>query len=169
MSEKLEEIKIIGQATLGADLTLTLVGYQALFIKTMKYAFDTMLSSLLLSFILIFFMVWLMLRDFRLAMIAIVPNLLPVLVLLGYMGIRSIDLDLAACTVSAIFLGIAVDDTIHILHRYKNLQINLTKMDAVKRSYEEVGEVFVRTSIILIIGFSVLLAANLNQLSIWES
>lgn len=169
MSEKLEEIKIIGQATLGADLTLTLVGYQALFIKTMKYAFDTMLSSLLLSFILIFFMVWLMLRDFRLAMIAIVPNLLPVLVLLGYMGIRSIDLDLATCTVSAIFLGIAVDDTIHILHRYKNLRINLTKMDAVKRSYEEVGEVFVRTSIILIIGFSVLLAANLNQLSIWES
>ncbi|WP_373493332.1 RND family transporter [Aquiflexum sp.] len=164
LSEKLEEVKIIGKATLGTDLALTLVGYQALFIKAMKYAFDTMLSSLLLSFILIFFMVWLMLRDFRLAMIAIVPNLLPILVLLGYMGIRSIDLDLATCTVSAIFLGIAVDDTIHILHRYKNLRINLMKMDAVKRSYEELGEVFVRTSIILIIGFSVLLAANLKTI-----
>jgi uncharacterized protein len=162
LSRNLDEIKVIGESTLGSDLTLSLVGYQALFIKAMKYAFDTMRSSLLLSFTLIFIIIWLMLRDFRLALIAIAPNLLPVLVLLGYMGIRSIDLDLATCTVSAIFLGIAVDDTIHILHRYKNLRINFPKMEALKRSYDEVGQVFVRTSIILVIGFSVLLAANLK-------
>jgi uncharacterized protein len=164
LSRKLDELKAIGESTLGESITLSLVGYQALFIKAMKYAFNTMRSSLLWSFTLIFIMIWLMLRDFRLALIAIAPNLLPVLVLLGYMGIRSIDLDLATCTVSAIFLGIAVDDTIHILHRYKSLRINFLKMEALKRSYDEVGQVFVRTSIILTIGFSVLLAANLKTI-----
>ncbi|ABG42650.1 conserved hypothetical protein [Paraglaciecola sp. T6c] len=97
-------------------------------------------------------------RSFKVAIIAVIPNILTTLVILGVMGWLAIPLDLMTITISAIAMGIAVDDTIHFVHRYLE-ELNKESNDsqqAVKNTFKSVGFALIYTTTIIAVGFSLL-------------
>jgi hypothetical protein len=95
-------------------------------------------------------------RSVRIALIGIAPNILSTLAVLGVMGWLGIPLDLMTITIAAIAMGIAVDDTIHYIHRYQEELKDSSADKAVERSHASVGYAILYTSLIIILGFSML-------------
>lgn len=109
--------------------------------------------------IMLMFMV--LFRSVRLAVIAIIPNLIAAASVLGLMGWLDIPLDIMTITIAAITIGIAVDDTIHYVHRFgSEMEKDGDAGAAIRRSHAGVGRAMYYTSIIVIIGFSVLALSN---------
>jgi hypothetical protein len=106
-------------------------------------------AVLLLTFLAIF-------RSLKVALIGIAPNILSTLAVLGVMGWLGIPLDLMTITIAAIAMGIAVDDTIHYIHRYREELEDSSADKAVERTHASVGHAILYTSLIIILGFSLL-------------
>jgi predicted RND superfamily exporter protein len=95
-------------------------------------------------------------RSLRVALIGIIPNILSTLAVLGVMGWLGIPLDLMTITIAAIAMGIAVDDTIHYIHRYLEELEDSSTVEAIERSHASVGYAVLYTSLIITLGFSLL-------------
>jgi predicted RND superfamily exporter protein len=99
----------------------------------------------------------LLFRSIKLASIAIIPNLISAGMVLGLMGWLNIPLDIMTITIAAITIGIAVDDTIHYIHRFlTELPKDNDYIATMKRCHVSVGRAMYYTSITIIIGFSIL-------------
>ncbi|MFC1636777.1 RND family transporter, partial [Planctomycetota bacterium] len=100
-------------------------------------------------------------RSVKIAMIAMFANVLPILLVLGMMGWLNIPLDMMTITIAAIGLGIAVDDTIHYIHRFKDeFQKDRTYLQTMHRCHGSIGHAMYYTSVTIIIGFSILTMSN---------
>jgi uncharacterized protein len=95
-------------------------------------------------------------RSFKIAVIAIIPNILSTMLVLGMMGWCGIPLDLMTITIAAIAMGIAVDDTIHFVHRFTEESQDKSAAEAVKATYASIGFALLYTSLIITLGFSLL-------------
>ncbi len=102
-------------------------------------------------------MFYILFRSFKVALIAMIANLIPIGVIFGFMGWNGIPLDMMTITIAAISVGIAVDDTIHYIYRYK---IEFAKdrdyLAAMHRSHESIGYAMTYTSVAIMIGFLIL-------------
>ncbi|MCP5244424.1 MAG: MMPL family transporter, partial [Burkholderiales bacterium] len=135
----------------------------------MMVLYNNMLQSLFFSQILtlgaVFFgimlMFMLLFRSWKIAVIAIVPNLMAAGVVLGLMGWANMPLDMMTITIAAITIGIAVDDTIHYIHRFKEeFLIDRDYAAAVERCHASIGKAVYYTSLTIIVGFSILALSN---------
>ncbi len=108
---------------------------------------------LTLTFLLIF-------RSLRIAIAAVIPNILSTLAILGIMGWLGIPLDLMTITIAAIAMGIAVDDTIHFIDRYLEERKTHGYREAVARTHSTVGIAILYTSLLIVTGFSMLGFSN---------
>jgi predicted RND superfamily exporter protein len=142
--------------------TMSVSGYPSLYIKVMNYAFDSMKSSLYTSFVLVLLTLVLMLKNIRIAIIALVPNVFPVILLLGFLGFSRINLDLATCTVTAIVMGIAIDDTIYFLHKYREARRKKNTLESIRATHHSVGKVILVSSVVMIAGFGIMLFASIK-------
>ncbi len=131
--------------------------------------YNNMLQSLYESQIvtigMVFGAIWLMFlllfRSIRLATIAIVPNVLPVVLVLGTLGWTGIPLDLMTIMTAAITLGIAVDFAIHYIHRFKHeFAVDRDYSAAMYRCHNSIGRAMYYTTISIILGFSLLSFSN---------
>ena len=112
------------------------------------------IAALLVMFIILF-------RSFKIALIAIFPNLLSVIAVLGFMGWAQIPLDMMTITIAAISVGIAVDNTIHYIHRFKREFADCGHyLTSMHRSHGSIGYAMYYTSVTIIIGFSILVLSN---------
>jgi len=94
-------------------------------------------------------------RSLRLGLIAIIPNMLPLAAAAGWMVATGQPLDIVSVCALTICLGIAVDDTIHFLSRYRfELDQGLEKTEAIRQAFAEVGTGMIMTTIVLVAGFS---------------
>jgi hypothetical protein len=138
LEKKINQIKQISQKHFGNKAQLSETSYPVLYLKIMNYAVDSMIKSFGLAIVLIFITLAFLLKNFRLALIAMIPNLFPIFLMFAFMGLAGINLDLTTSTVASIALGIAVDDTIHILSHYqrerKYHQSSFT--DAIKKTHD---------------------------------
>ena len=161
LEESLTKVKLIADRTLNSQ-NIEIAGYPALFLKVMKYAFDSMKFSLIVASLLVFAFILIFLKKLKLALISMVPNIFPVVVLLGFLGFSGINLDLATSTIAAIIIGIAIDDTIHMVYGYQNNHIiSHNIIDSMKVTHKQTGPVVLITSLLLSLGFSVLLFSDL--------
>ncbi len=138
-------------------LTGTLVLYnnmlQSLF-KSQILTLSTVVLVLICMFLVLF-------RSFKIALIAIYPNLLSICVVLGVMGWLNIPLDMMTITIAAISVGIAVDNTIHYIHRFRQeFSIDRNYVRTVYRCHGSIGNALYYTSITIILGFSILALSN---------
>ena len=116
------------------------------------------LGSVLLVILAMFIVLY---RSFVLALIAIVPNVLAAVAVLGLMGLASIPLDIMTITIAAIVVGIGVDNTIHYLHRFRiEFAVDRDYIGAMRRSHGSIGRAMYYTSIIITAGFSILVLSN---------
>jgi predicted RND superfamily exporter protein len=140
--------------------TVNISGIMVLFNNMLQSLFNSQIKTLGLVVILLFIMFLILFRSLKVAIIAIIANLVPVGVIFGFMGWMHIPLDMMTITIAAISIGIAVDDTIHYIHRFKlEYAKNSNYISAMKNSHEHIGTAMFYTSTIIIIGFSVLLTS----------
>ena len=131
--------------------------------------YNNMLQSLFRSQILTIGMVYLgilamfaiLFRSFYLAIVATIPNVLPVAVVLGTLGWLGIPLDMMTITIASISIGIAVDDTIHYVHRFqREFRHDRNYRAAMHRCHGSIGRAMFYTSITITSGFSILVLSN---------
>ena len=153
-----------------ADLTGTLeldpervhlTGLLVLYNNMLQSLFGSQTLTLGITVLVLTGMFLVLFRSLKIAVIAMVPNVLPVLLVLGIMGWLNIPLDMMTITIAAISLGIAVDDTIHYIHRFKNeFQTDRKYLPTMHRCHGTIGHAMYYTSVTIIIGFSILVLSN---------
>ncbi len=125
--------------------------------------FSSQIGTLGVVFVSIMIMFIFLFRSLYLAFIGMIPNLLAASVVLGTMGWMKVPLDIMTITVAAISIGMAVDNTIHYVHRFK-LEFKKTSNYelSMQNSHGTIGRAMFYTSSTIIIGFLVLVTSNFN-------
>ena len=99
---------------------------------------------------------------------AIIPNLIACFAILGTMGLLKIPLDLMTITIAAITIGIAVDNCIHYVYRYReHLEVSNNHDDTIEKCNKTVGVAIKNTSFTIIAGFSILIFSNFFNYLLW--
>lgn len=162
----IERILERGRKLFGDAVELRAVGYWPLYFKLVDYALDVQVQSFGLAFGLVFLVVFVLFRDVKLTVLAIPPNLFPVCVAGAILAVGGIDLDFATATIAAILLGIAVDDTIHVVYRFrKEREVEgRGTAEAMASAIVGSGHALLTTTLTLCAGFSVLLLSNIKTL-----
>ncbi|QYA24451.1 MMPL family transporter [Gramella sp. MT6] len=142
------------------DVSIT--GKALLFQKGTNYLVRNLIISLGLAIVLIAILMAWMFRSFRMIIISLVPNLLPLLVTAGVMGFLGVPIKPSTILVFSIAFGISVDDTIHFLAKYRQeLKANNWKIKrSVYAALKETGVSMFYTSIVLFFGFSVFMISS---------
>ncbi len=134
-----------------------LAGMMVLYNNLLQSLFRSQILTLGAVVVAIFCMFMVLFRSWRVSLIALFPNLIASGVVLGVLGWFSIPLDVMTITIAAISIGIAVDNTIHYVHRFK---IELSKdhdyVLAMYRTHESIGHALYYTTLTVVIGFSIL-------------
>ncbi len=118
----------------------------------------TMIYGLLIAFGLIALIVGLLYKSLRMVIISLIPNVLPLVLIAGFMGFVGIPLKVSTSIIFTIAFGIAVDDTIHFLSKYRlELAKGKSKVYALKRTYISTGKAIILTTLILCGGFLTLI------------
>ncbi len=121
----------------------------------------SMATSLLLAVAFVFGALWATLRSLRWALLAMVPNLWPLLMLAGAMGWLGIPFDAASASVGTMALGLAVDDTLHLLVAFRRRRGgSASAVDAMRGAIQEVGRAVITTSFAFGLGFLALLPSS---------
>ncbi|WP_166251742.1 efflux RND transporter permease subunit [Marinobacter salicampi] len=138
-----------------------LTGMTVMYNNMLQSLFDSQIKTLGLVFLAISIMFLVLFRSFKLALIGIAPNLLAAGSVLGLMGWLGIPLDLMTITVAAITVGIAVDDTIHYIHRFgEEFKRSGRYLQSMHASHQSIGRAMFYTSLTIIMGFSILALSN---------
>jgi predicted RND superfamily exporter protein len=155
-----------GLAELPSTASLEATGYLPLYVSQMESLVTSQLSSFSLAFVIIFFMLALLFKSVRLSALAIPANLIPVLLILGIMGFAGIALDVATVTISAVVLGLVVDDTTQFLYRYNfELEQHNPHEIALKNAIQGAGQALATTSLVLGLGFLVLTLTAIKSIA----
>ncbi len=139
-----------------------ITGKASVFQKGTKYLLNNLLSSLLFAFLITAGLVAIMFRSFKMVLVSIIPNLLPLLMTAGLMGFLGIPLKPSTILVFGIAFGMSVDDTLRFLAQYR---LELSRNDwRIKKSvfatFDDAGISMFYTSIILFFGFSVFMLSS---------
>jgi uncharacterized protein len=137
-----------------------LTGMMVLYNNVMQSLFASQASTLVVVFAAISLMFWLLFRSLKMALVGVLPTLVAAVLVLGVMGWLGIPLDIMTITIAAITIGIGVHDTIHYSHRYKDEVASHGYEGAVRACHASVGRAMLYTSIVITLGFSVLVLSN---------
>lgn len=137
------------------EAAAVVTGELPLLVDTHRQLLRTLGLSLSLTLLSVAVIFRLLLGSSRLAMLAMLPNLWPVAGVLGGMGWLGVPLDVATVMVASVVLGLAVDDTIHTLGHFRELEPRSGRLEAVAGTLEHTAPAYVLTGIILAIGFGV--------------
>jgi predicted RND superfamily exporter protein len=138
-----------------------LTGLLVLYNNMLQSLFDSQILTLGVVVLALMAMFMLLFKSLKLALIAIAPNLLAVGAVLGFMGWAKIPLDMMTITIAAISIGIAVDNTIHYIYRFKNeFKANPDYIKTMHYCHGSIGYAMYYTSVTIIIGFSILALSN---------
>jgi predicted RND superfamily exporter protein len=130
-----------------------------------QYITRGLVRSVAVSMFIIFVIMALLFGSVRWGLVAMIPNVFPVLVAGGILGFAGIPLEFVTMTVAPIILGLAVDDTIHFMSFLKqDFRITGHFPTSLRRSYEAVGAAITETTLILCVTFLVFLSSRINSI-----
>ena len=134
-----------------------LAGLLVLYNNMLQSLFESQILTLGVVVLALMAMFLLLFKSFKIALIALAPNLLAVGAVLGFMGWMNIPLDMMTITIAAISIGIAVDNTIHYIYRFKSeFKISQNYLKTMHYCHGSIGYAMYYTSVTIIIGFSIL-------------
>ncbi len=138
-----------------------LAGLLVLYNNMLQSLFESQILTLGVVVLALMAMFLLLFKSFKIALIALAPNLLAVGAVLGFMGWMKISLDMMTITIAAISIGIAVDNTIHYIYRFKNeFEFSQNYIKTMHYCHGSIGHAMYYTSVTIIIGFSILALSN---------
>jgi uncharacterized protein len=168
LTAKMDSLLAIAEATLGPVATVKAAGYQPMYAGIVRYVTLSQVYSLALALLLVFLLVWIFIGSLRLALLSVLPTLFPIALMLGVMGWLGIRLDVATASIAAIVLSFCIDDTLHFLHRYRALrQQGLGPLGAQRETLRRVGTALLLTSLILLVGYSLMIFASLKTVQLF--
>jgi hypothetical protein len=142
-----------------------LSGMVVLYNNMLQSLYQSQIMTIGVVFLAILLMFVVLFKSIRLALLAILPNMLAAASVLGLMGLVGIPLDLMTITIAAICIGIAVDDTIHYVHRFKEeFRQDENYWETVRRCHASIGRAMYYTTLIITLGFSILALSNFNPM-----
>jgi len=145
-------------------------GYVPLYVKIIDYILGSQLRSLFIALSVIFFIMLFWLKSVRLSLIGIIPNIFPVVIMFGIMGILKINLDIATATIAAIVMGVSIDDTIHFLYYWSDAEKSGKSFnECLKYTFSSCGRAAITTSILLVLGYSVMIFAEVKSVQSFGS
>lgn len=156
LQDKIKEI--FGDTNYKVNVT----GGSLLFLKGNKYLLNDLTESMIYAFVLISLMMAFMFTDVKMIIISIIPNLIPLILTAGVMGLFDIRMKISTAIIFSISFGITIDSTIHYLSKFKQ-EIEHPEnsvLDAVLKSIKEAGISMIYTSFVLIFGFSIFIFSD---------
>jgi predicted RND superfamily exporter protein len=162
--EFLDEIEETFAGNLGAEVPITVTGRSALAARTFTALIESMARSYLFALVVITPLMMLLIGDVRLGLISMAPNLLPIFLVLAGMGLFELPLDASTMMVGSVVLGLAVDDTIHFLHRFRvEFEHSGDIHQAVQETLRTTGTALFFTSLVLTTGFATIAGLGTMQ------
>ena len=138
-----------------------LVGVLILFNNLLQSLFKSQILTLGIVMLGIFLMFYILFRNLTLSIIGVIPNFLAAFFILGIIGLLEIPLDMMTITIAAITIGIAVDNSIHYIYRFKEEFKKIRNYDkTIDRCHSTVGVAIFNTSVTIVFGFSILVLSN---------
>ncbi len=163
LTQKIDSIKNLAASSLHGLAKVETAGYQPLYAKIIYFVINTQIYSLLAAFCMVFFLLWILLKNLKLAFLSTLINLFPVWIVFGVLGIFSINLDTATASLTAIILSLCVDDTIHFINKFQSIALEEERIEVVlNRTLKTVGMAILVSSIVLFLGFGVMFFASLK-------
>ncbi|MCJ7773445.1 MAG: MMPL family transporter [Desulfobacterales bacterium] len=147
------------------DAKITYTGMMALLFQTVVNAIRSLAKSYISALVVITLLMIFLIGRVRIGLLSMIPNLLPILMMIGAMGIFSIRMDLFSMLVASIAIGLAVDDTIHFMHNFRRYYDE--SGDPVKAVYDTLhttGRAMLVTTIVLSLGFFIFAFATMRNL-----
>jgi len=136
-------------------------GMLVLYNNMLQSLFRSQILTLGITILALMTMFMVLFKSIKISLIAIFPNALSVGFVLGLMGWLRIPLDMMTITISAISVGIAVDNTIHYIHRFETeFQTDHNYINTLHRCHSSIGHAMYYTSVTIVIGFSILALSN---------
>ena len=132
-------------------------GMLVLYNNMLESLFDSQIKTIGAVYLAILLMFLVLFRSITLAILATIPNALSAALVLGIMGWMGVPMDMMTITIAAIVIGIAVDNSIHYVHRFKaEFQKDHNYLDTMKRCHSSIGKAIYYTGVTVIFGFAIL-------------
>jgi predicted RND superfamily exporter protein len=149
----------IGQAN------LHVTGLMSLMVRAIIAAIYSMAKSYVIALVVITILMIFLIGDWKIGLLSMIPNLLPIFITMGLMGLSGNPLDLNSIMIGSIALGVVVDDTVHFMYNFQKYYNNSSDpYFAVRETLLGTGRALLITSLVLSTGFFILMFASLNHL-----
>ena len=156
--------KFINQNINSNDISIQITGAAHLVDRNNEYMVDNMTQGFIFSILVIALLTYFLHRSWKMVLVFILPNFVPLLLIAGIMGFADIELKAATSLVFSIAFGVATDDTIHFISRLKiELGYGKSLIYAFKRTYFETGKPILLTTFILLGGFMSLMISDFQS------
>jgi hypothetical protein len=156
------------QENFSKDLTWDVTGLGMIVSASSHLLTKGQVKSLSITVVLVFGIMFMLFMSSKVGLIAIVPNLFPIVVVFGIMGWLGIELSMVTSLIASIAIGLAVDDTIHYLVRYnREFKNNLDDKLALRETIKHVGRPIVFTTLTIGIGFAILTLSSFKPTAIF--
>lgn len=156
------EVEKVFQTGLQGTANFVTTGGMALEVRAVTAALESMSQSYLVAFVVISFLMVVFLGDIKLGLVSMIPNMLPIVSVIGLMGWIGAPIDMTSITIGSIGLGLVVDDTIHFMHNFQKFHGQTGDVTrATERAFLGAGRAMVVTTVVLLGCFWVDLMASL--------
>jgi len=161
----LTEIETKVAQEFGTDAEISFTGIGVLLANIMTKSIHSSAISYVLAFGLIAIMMMILIGNIKVGLISMIPNILPMLTIVAIMVGFGMPFDMFSMLVGAIALGLAVDDTVHFMHNFNRYRLEGKSVDeATRLTLIGTGRAIIVTSIVLSLGFLVLLSASMTNM-----
>lgn len=158
----IERTRVELSEILGPDIEIEMTGFMPVLATVMSAVISSMARSYAIALLIITPIMIFLLKDLRLGMMSMIPNLIPMVVTVGTMGWLGMPIDATTMMIGAMVIGLAVDDTIHFMHKFR---IYFTELGdsklAIRATLETTGAALLFTTLVLAGGFGVFLMASM--------
>ena len=143
------------------DETDNLCSILVIFNNLLQSLFDSQIKTLGITFAGIFILLLILFKSLSWSIVAAIPNFTAALFILGSLGLFNIPLDMMTITIASITVGIAIDNSIHYIYRFREeYKLNKNYKKTIEICHKSVGKAIVNASLTIVFGFSILIFSN---------
>jgi predicted RND superfamily exporter protein len=158
LEQVLEDIKLNFEGSFNTkDYNLKINGFAVVFAQLNNFILETQFKSFFAAFFVAFLCLWIFIKSLKTTLLVLIPNLLPLTVLAIFMSLLDIPLDVSTAMITPIMLGIAMDDTIHLVYKYRRSKtITGSPESRMDNAISYTGGALFSTTIALVGGFLII-------------
>jgi len=161
----LHQVKAVAESIFLDTATVKMTGGMSLMARTIPAAIKSMTRSYILAFLIITIMMMVLVENVKLGLVSMIPNLLPIVAIMGVMGMARIPLDMTTLMIGSIALGLVVDDTVHFMYNFRRYyEKRRDAYHAIRETLLGAGRALLITSLVLSFGFFADMFATLTHI-----